>query len=334
MKNLLLQLQGKKEEDFWTEAFGHLLEYLIKHDYTYARELLWDISQEKFDLSIYKPADVKIWTQHRTNQGITDIEINAPDFCVVIENKVEAGLSRNQIENYQKYLDNLSANNNLVILLSKYSFRWKESEKVVTIRWFDVCQYLEEINQKSLSPVSHFLLSQFLGFVKEKGQCVDRCKEGLANSIAFIRQQNDLKLIKSFDKLKTKPELKPLYEFWILVWKAAKNVRPNTNIKLGSGKTSHAGSGWIALNFDKADIFCAIYFNEPNKLVFETYQRKIDVDRITSIGTWTLFQNNRKCKTALNLIDEKFFIISEVEQLKCLEEFLRKCYADLGEPLQ
>lgn len=333
MRNLLLQLQYKREEDFWTEAFAHLLEHLVMLDYKYAQELFLNLSNGIFDLSSYCSNDLKIRTQSRIQKGITDIEIITPDFCVVIENKVEAGLGYGQTEKYIEHLKN-HFDSFLVIVLSKYPTYWEEPENVVSARWFEVYQYLEKISIEPLSPESHLLLKQFLEFLKAKGQSVDGAKEGLADSISFLLEQKNYvyhSQIKSFDTLRTVPELNPFYDFWTLVRKAIKNVRPQTKVKLGSGKTGHTGSAWIALNFDNADIFCTVYFNEPHQLIFETYKRKIDADRMRSMENWDIFANNRKCQKALKLREVDFFYCSESGQLKMLEEFFQNCYAELGE---
>jgi hypothetical protein len=341
MKNLLVQLQYKREEDFWTEAFAHLLEHLMTFDYKVAQQLLLRISKGIFDLSRYDSSDIKIETQNHVKQGITDIEITAPDFGVVIENKVEANLGYRQIEKYKDHLKN-NKTKFLIIVLSKYTIQLENQEEAISLRWFEVHQYLTEINQDQLSVESCFLLNQFLGFLQAKGQSFGDTKVELAKSIAFLVHQQKLgfhKQVKSFETLQATPELKPLYDFLTLAEKAIKYVRPMTKVKLGSGESGHTGSAWIALNFDNGDVFFSLYFNKPNEIALETCGRKIDIEKMTAINNgeifWYPWHPNKVpgWRRILELETISFFSESKSKQerLMILETFFRDFYAELGE---
>ncbi len=337
MNNLLVQLlRHKKEEDFFTEAFAHLLEHLMAFDYSISCQILAKLSQGQFNLDRYKSLDVKIVTQNHVKEGITDIEIIVPDFIVIIENKIEANLGYRQIERYKEHLQRYKVNG-LLILLSKYPIHLENKDGIVFARWFEIHRYLCEINQEQLSEVSRFLVNQFMEFLSQKGlSIIGIVSSDLTKSINFLAKQHDLvfhKQIKSLEILKNIPDQNILYDFWTLAIKAIKYVRPKTKIKLGSGKSGHTGSAWLALNFDNRDIFCTVYFDKPNELVFETDFRIIDWERMMSIGTWEFFSDNHKCKRTLNLKDMGLFSCSDSEQLKMLEEYFRSCYIDLGEHL-
>lgn len=345
MTNLLARLykySRSQDENFTTEAFAHLLEYLITSDAEIAQSLLKKVTNGSFDLSKYSNDKVKISTQNRTEQGITDIQISTPDFIIIFENKIEASLGYLQLEKYTEFLKSQEGKQNLLILLSKHPYEITNIElekSVLRIRWIHISEFLkQEIRKDKIQSTTRYLLQQFLDFLSGRGLSLTSTTSPISESVNNYLLSNPKENIfyqHKPNRLKEITELKELHSLMESLRSAVKNVRPSTKIKLDSGRNSRKGSPWIGFNFDGMDSFAVIYLDSPNEIIFETYNRKIDIQKLeqSEIGNifWEEKWNWKKWEFSLNLETVNFYNESESSQLEILEKFIKYCYVHLGE---
>ena len=110
--NLLVKLQRwarlkQQDENFCTEAFAHLLEYLFKHDPHSGLKLLGVLTGWKRGrwLSEEEWETVEFDTQYQTeHEGRPDIKIAGEEFSIYVEAKVDAPVENSQLKKYQKAL--------------------------------------------------------------------------------------------------------------------------------------------------------------------------------------------------------------------------------------
>ena len=102
--NLLFKLHRwatlkHQDENFTTEAFAHLLEYLLKHAPDSGLELFGVLTgfTKPSWLSSDECKDVMVRTHRRIGQKRPDIDISGKDFRIFVEVKVDAAVECGQL---------------------------------------------------------------------------------------------------------------------------------------------------------------------------------------------------------------------------------------------
>ena len=110
--NLLCDLNKwakQQDENFVTDAFVHLLRYLLSRQSPLAQELLLLLTKNEMAIPPCRLREVSVKTQVSTAGGRLDIEIATPDVLLYVEVKVDwkidaDGLSK-QLTKYRRVLD-------------------------------------------------------------------------------------------------------------------------------------------------------------------------------------------------------------------------------------
>lgn len=177
-KNLLVRLDAKRssEEDFFTEAFAHLLnsnEDLLKRFI----EWLFDKCGKEVDKNSLE-GGLTVETQQSYLNNRPDIEISNNAFSLFIENKIEAGVDIEQINDYLKIQSNKE--NAYVILIIKYGedaddIKKKLNEELLKnylglLYWREIYCFLwvKKLENYESDILKKYLLDQFLEFIKYK----------------------------------------------------------------------------------------------------------------------------------------------------------------------
>jgi hypothetical protein len=337
MNNLLVRLSryaSYQEENFLTEVFAYLLEYLVVNDPRVGQSLLQRITNDVFDLSAYSPGQVMVSSQDHIEQGITDVKISSPDFVIIFENKVEAQLGARQLERYAEWLSAQSGRRYLLILLTKYVHGGSDdSSSQINLRWIHLSNFLlEEMAQPGIDPTSKYLVSEVYGFLRAKGLSVTGARSSLSKAVSEYRLRNAE--VKSVGSLKKNPELAELHTILFMMRTALHSVRPGTKTRFATGQTSRRGAPWLGWNLDSSDCFFGIYVDDPDTLVFETFRHKIRVDQLRRGSMGQIFRSYgaERWEAALDLARDEgvLYTKSPVAQLETMEEFISRCYSCIG----
>jgi hypothetical protein len=83
---------SEHHEDFLTNSFVYLLNYLLEYERSLAIGLLNFICGGNFEFAFKEDEKVIITTQKVTSEGTPDIEIKSDDKCIFVEVKHDSGL--------------------------------------------------------------------------------------------------------------------------------------------------------------------------------------------------------------------------------------------------
>lgn len=165
----LAKFCNQREEDFFTEIFAHVLEC----DPELRRKVLHKAFGKELEL-----AEVSIATQERDDDSnkCPDMTIKTKDELILIENKVRASGSKQQLEEYAKTLNRQRDGRKpyLLYLTKKAEPTPASQTELVThceglhfkhLRWYDVFAVLESHLEKN---GTHSILIEFKKFMEEK----------------------------------------------------------------------------------------------------------------------------------------------------------------------
>ena len=151
-----------QDENFTTDAFAFLLDYLAQNDPAAACGIL----------SLFGCPDCKIEisTQNRYGDSQPDIEIVGPNSRILIEVKLDAPVEWDQIERHQSQPKDKSIGLNSVALLTKNVSPEQpvEVSNVRLVRWYEVAEAIQS-NLSNIGEVGKFLARQFLEFLGIRG---------------------------------------------------------------------------------------------------------------------------------------------------------------------
>jgi hypothetical protein len=297
--NLLLGLYkwaSNQDENFLTEAFVHLLQYLLQNEPEVAIDILKQITGGALNLTRRDIPLVKITTQVTILTGRPDIEIKTLDNLIFIEVKSASGLGYLQLQRYRNALKKSGFNNTSLIFLTRYPVALNENEEIpdVTIRWHQVAEWLAlELSHKTIQqPASIYLVEQFLGFLQGRNMTMEQV------SWEFIRGVQSLRsLLEMLNEALTSAKVSPFK--YTMAW------------------------DWIGYLIGRPkQYFIGIRFDRPHMLIFNTVHgideninEQFDLGRITATGNWI---------NELDLTSEEvhFFALSKASQLQRIERFL------------
>ncbi len=260
--NLLLNLYygtWKKEENFHTEAFVHLLRHLLASEPVAAINLLKAVTDKVLNVPLAEVKSVNINTQVTTTTGKPDIEIKTADTLVFVEVKVESRVDDSQLKKYREALNESGFKNTHLILLTKYPFIPQTDEKkpdFVFVRWFQIAECLEQdLQQGTISqPVIIYLAEQFLNFLQKRGMTLEPVNRELILGVQSLRNLLDM-VQKALKLLQVKPKLDSGKDDYGYI----------------SGYKFNFGSGeyWVGIEYDRPDILLFVTFHEIDKEAYE-----------------------------------------------------------------
>jgi hypothetical protein len=280
----------RQDENFLTEAFVHLLQHLLDFAPASGIEIIGKITCGACFLRPEEADLISISTQVDTEIGRPDIEVRTQDCLVYIEAKKESGLGHKQLERYRAKLLSSGYTTTKLVLLTRYPVTYdNDGERPdVELRWMQIAEWLEKLQTNS--PVTDFLIKQFLTFLYERGIRMEKVGWELPEGQRSLRS---------------------------LLAMVGEAISSN-NLKIYQ---KSAGWDWIGYYLESKASFIGYYFDEPEILRFEaTLQILPEPEKITRgelIGKQWI---NR-----LNLTSEEkgfFFAQSKMNQFKLIEKFL------------
>jgi hypothetical protein len=336
--NLLKRLHtyaSYQDENFTTESFVHLIEYLRRNEYKSLSMIVRKVTGGKIQLDDYIAEDISIVTQVTTAEGRPDIEISGPDFIIFIEVKVDSGEGDRQLERYRNAISSDKREKQLLILLSRFPHKVEEDILDFNIQWIEIGDWLrEEIVRRNLGETSQYLIDQFTKFLQFRGLMFLPTRSRVSEFLKFYLEREKSNSIfhqgpvRSLDSLDQHIELMPLKQLLEKMEIALTNVFPDANIKVGSGITSRKGGGWIGLNINYMAFFFLLYLQDADTLIFETFNHEIDPNKFINLSG-QIFESygSKKWMNELDIATEEidFFSKSSNEQLSKIEIFLEKC---------
>jgi len=170
----------KKPENYLTAAFLYVLESLwLKYE---TRPACCEILAELFGIKFLPNEKILFKTQRyakargkgkiESEKSTLDAEIASDDKCIWIEVKDKSKHDEKQLQKYKQELDKLPFKTKQLIFLSHNSVGTAKAYK--TICWYEVYDSLREKldsrpELRSNDGESHYLLTQFLEFLDQKG---------------------------------------------------------------------------------------------------------------------------------------------------------------------
>ena len=303
--NLLVMLHrrvDRQDENFLTDVFSHLLRHLCDHEPDVAVRILSKLTGGRLQCSMEDVLQSRIATQVVTQEGTPDLEIRTADHLVYVEAKKEARLGEAQISRYRRQLGSSGFSNTTLILLTKHLVDPPEAERPdVFRRWYQLAAWIqEELDSETLRrPVSVFLATQFIEFLREKKMTVDQVGKDLVGGTRSLRS--------------------------ILAM-------------IAEGIASQKERGRVELTLEYAgyyvnggEYFVGLYHDSPGSLFFETWKCPIRKDAVDAAGFGYIERDKeapsgRIWAEELKLSDETLFDLRREEQARVVEQFLAKCF--------
>lgn len=288
----LNQWAYRQDENFMTEAFVYLLQYLQKHEPKVAARLLSQITNNHLKVKTEECNDITISTQVSTDQGRPDIEIKTSKSLVYIEVKSESGLGVMQMKRYRTALEKSGYDDTYLCLLTKYSIvKGSDGDHPdFFLRWSNIYEFLSNI--VVTNDVSRYVLNQFMQFLESKGIVMEHVSWQLVEGVKSLHNLLNMlgKAIES-NKIASKP--------------------------LSGGKE------YIGYYTDEKRNWIGIYYSQPALLIFEvTSNKPLDANSLKTLGLTEAdldMPNRISIKFDLSNEENHFFARDRTSQLKFLE---------------
>lgn len=303
--NLLVMLHkraDRQDENFLTDAFAHLLRHLCHHEPESAVRLLQRLTDNRLVCSAEEAREAQVSTQVATVKGRPDLEIRTRDHLAYVEAKKESGLGDRQLSRYREQLRNSRVPNTSLVLLTRYLVDPPTKERPdVSCRWYQVATWIEdELHARALhDPVSIFLATQFVDFLRENNMTIEHIERDLIGGVRSLRS--------------------------ILAM-------------IAKGIASQKGRGKLELTLDYAGFyvndgrfFVGLYHKWPGFVFFETWKCRVRKDAAERAGFGEVeldreAPSKRTWTAELELSDESFFDLPREKQMDVVEQFLVKCF--------
>lgn len=323
----------RQDENFTTESFAYLLNHLLTYEPIIAINILRKMTDGFLNLKQDQAEKVHITTQTIIDEGKPDIEISMDEFLIYVEVKIDSEIGANQLTKYKDSLNNTKDKKTCLILLSRYPLTSSiNGEPDYAIRWYQIADWLEnELNNHQINDVTKYFIDQFYGFLKRRNLTISKVKSEVSNGLKSYQKRfgdiaESLKRMRSFEKMNSDKDLHPLRDLLKLIDQALTSIETETKPRLESGKMK---GGWVGYVFERVKYAVCVYYSQPENLVFETFNLKIDLNKYDGeLGV--IWQEGKKInwKNELNLadLDIQFFSSTKKTQLKIIEDFLKQSY--------
>ena len=323
----------RQDENFTTEAYVYLLNHLFKYEPTIATNIIRKMTDGFLDLKKDQTEKINITTQTIIDEGKPDIEISTDEFLIFVEVKIDSEIGENQLMKYKDSLNNTKNKKTRLILLSRYPLTSSiNGEPDYAIRWYQIADWLEnELENDQINAVSKYFIDQFYGFLKKRNLTISKVKSEVSKGLKSYQKRfgdiaESLKRMRSFEKMNSDKDLHPLRDLLKLMDQALTSIETETKPRLESGKMK---GGWAGYVFDRLKYALCVYYSQPENLVFETFNLKINPNKYDGeLGV--IWQEGKKLRwrNELNLadLDIQFFSSTKKTQLKIIEDFLKQSY--------
>ena len=296
--NLLATLSkwaSGQQENFLSDAFVHLLNLFAQETPEAFSKIITCMTEGCVTPSIESVDQFGITSQISTDEGTPDIEISGPDTYILIEVKDESPIYMEQVKRYLRLIEGNDAGNKQLLLLTKYSADHIIAP-LVKLRWTQITEWLNEIDDQTDNEVTNYSVKQFIGFLEFKGMSVNKAGWEM---VAGIEQLQNFKSL-----------LRQAMES-----AGAKQVHTSSGSDFNGLRIQRSESTQIMYVF--------IEFDNPGMLVFSCSPENV-VDKFTHI--WERRDGNQVGRFMdLNSEDTHFFARGLDSQREVLEEFVSSC---------
>ena len=294
--NLLSNLSHwahRHDENFLTEAFVYVLQFMLDREQGAAAKLLNQLTAGHLKIKAKDCIDITVTTQVLTDEGRPDIEIRTPSALVYVEVKAESGLGVQQMKRYRAALEKSGYNDTFLCLLTRYPVEEGiDGDKPdLHLRWLQVYEYLDKI--ENIGDVSRYVLNQFMEFLEKRGIVMDHVSWQLVDGVKSL--QNLLNML----------------------GKAIEN-NEIASVPLRGGRE------YIGYYTDEKKNWIGIFYEEPASLKFEINTKNAPDDKqLKSLG---LSGENMEASTRivtyvdLSSEDNHFFSRDRTSQQRFLEK--------------
>jgi hypothetical protein len=289
---------SERHEDFLTNSFVYLLNYLLENEKPLGIGLLNFTCGKNSQSAFSEDEEVVITTQKSTSEGTPDIQIKSIDKCIYIEVKHDSGLGLRQIERYRKALENEHVSVKKIVLLTKFGLDFEESNQEGVpdkhIRWYQIHRYLEELKPKR--EICKYLIDQFTEFLEGKQMAIQKVEWEYTNGIRAFGNLIDM------------------------IGAAADEL----GIKKYSKSVGWDYKGYYLQN--KMEL-CAVWYSDPDSV----YYQLINIPKYAPQNKdfrYDFYEEDNSIYFELSLEDSHFFALRKEEQLDILKKFISACHAE------
>ncbi len=343
---------SRKNEDFVTDSFIHLLEHLIKNSPIMAEKIIKTITgfNTKFNL---ETTDICTRNFEKSKDGICypDIEIFDDTHYAIIEVKVGANIDQEQLSKYKQIIKNLAGKkeSNLAMIIGSKSNIDELGNDVHLIRWYQIAVILAEKTSRK-SQLTKYLIDQFLELLrfnsvysypeigiisKEFGKHLRATLDlKILRDDSILYQRNPKKNLAKVPR-ETKGQLPNLFKLLDSLSIEIKNVFKPKQIKFATFESRMIGltiknldGFWI--EYSNPDILAMQFYNNPNG-IRESYKRSSSCDKDDLI---VISQGKKRYNRYLNINDAGYFKMNTKDQSAFLNSELQRfktfCHDQFG----
>ena len=295
----LHRLASRQDENFCTEVLAHLLQVLLAGSPQVGTALIGKLTNGRLSAAPGEADDLDVRTQLRAPpHGIPDLQIRTSDHMVLVEVKLEADLGPSQLRSYRQILLESGLPSTTLISLSRYRPTSLEPDDAdFQVRWFEIADWLADIDREALDPASRFMVEEALGFLEQRGLRMNRITGELIEGVAALQSL-----------------LAMLAE--ILGGSGARHGKNN-------------GAAWSGYSLFDGRVWLGLRYSAPNLLVMESDRSDLDRSRWEDLDVGAVradsYMGWRWCHH-LDLSDPElaFFDKTRQQQQEVLDGFLSR----------
>lgn len=334
--NLLVRLHrwaNRQSENFTTEAFIHVLEHLVDAEPEAARGLLDWLTGDQVKVTSDDLRNLDVRTQpHADEHGIPDVRIFGPDLDIVIEVKLDAGLSANQAMAYHRAQEMEGRERRALVGLTGARLDGLDDLPIVLRTWAELGDELAAMNVDEQSVTGHEV-DQLLGLLRYQGLLrAPRVDSPLADALEAHRRRlaSNPELasplntrIRSLDRFAEWPELDPLRAHLQQLIEVLRDAGC-TEVRVESG-----GSGrtpWVGLSINLLEHFLHLDLDNPRALTFTHHRKSLPPGSAKpALGRYRPYRGKLLWCHDLDLGKAGYFDVEASEQVAMLGGFVRAC---------
>lgn len=334
--NLLVRLHRwahRQSENFTTEAFTHVLEHLVDAEPNAARDMLEWLTARQITVTQADLRDLDIRTQSHANEhGIPDVRIFGPDLDIVIEVKLDAGLSAAQAMAYRRAQDREGRARRALVGLTGARPDGLDDVPIVLRTWAELGDKLAAMSFEELSITAHEV-DQLLGLLRYQGLLrAPRVDSPLADALEAHRRRlasnpemrSPLNTrLRSLDRFAEWPELEPLRAHLQQLTEVLLDAGC-TEVRVESGQSG--ASPWVGLSINQLEHFIHLDLDNPRGLTFTHHRSPLAPGSPQpTMGRYRPDRGKLLWCHDVDLSEEGYFEAKASEQVAMLRAFVISC---------
>lgn len=334
------RLAHRQQENFTTEAFVHVLRVMIQRaPEASVRFLDWLTASRIFSTRNAR-GPLTLRSQAYTEEfGIPDVRIEAEDMDVIIEVKLDAGLTYAQADAYARQLDAGGAERTALVALLGSAAVTHLPARTVVRTWGEVGEQLQLEAEDSGDEVTAYVVDELVELLNHLCLMPRQVRSPLSQALEAHEEwaKQDLSRpsvlrdrIGSIARLNEMEHCGPLKNLLLQMEHVLQQHTTVENFQLDSGP--RGPEAWIGFNIDRMQYFFFVRLNEPEVVVLDRYKHAVDPSGFDeSLGR--LLQPNSAGITGwrgtldLGHPDVGYFGAGQAEQVGILTEFFRESFA-------